>query len=149
MENKTIGFILIGLAALIAFVTYSFNLALLDIINASCTHGSVCPMYGAIDFQNFLAIGVIILILLFALYLIFIPEQQTKKNYNQALKKLSPDEKLVFEEIIANEGSVFQAELIEKTSLTKVKITRILDSLEGKGLVERKRRGMTNVVLLK
>lgn len=149
MENKIIGFILIGIAALTAFVTYSFNLALLDIINTSCSHGSTCPMYGAIDFQNYLAIGVIVLILLFALYLIFIPEQQKKKNHNKTLKKLSPDEKLIFEKIIANDGSVFQAELIEKTNLTKVKVTRILDSLEGKGLVERKRRGMTNVVLLK
>ena len=39
-------------------------------------------------------------------------------------------------------------EFIDRT-MTKVKVTRILDKLEGRGLVERKRRGMTNVVMLK
>jgi len=33
--------------------------------------------------------------------------------------------------------------------LGKVKVSRILDKLEGKGLVETKTRGMTNVILLK
>ena len=33
--------------------------------------------------------------------------------------------------------------------MSKVKITRILDKLEASGLVERKRRGMTNVVMAK
>lgn len=36
-----------------------------------------------------------------------------------------------------------------KTGLTKVKVTRILDRLEGREIIERKRRGMTNVVILK
>jgi uncharacterized membrane protein len=44
---------------------------------------------------------------------------------------------------------LFQAELIEKTDFNKVKVSRILDKLEGKGLIERRRRGMTNLVLLK
>ncbi len=38
---------------------------------------------------------------------------------------------------------------IEKTNLNKVKITRILDSLESLGFIERKRRGMTNIVMIK
>ena len=40
------------------------------------------------------------------------------------------------------------ADLIEKTGFGKAKMTRIIDRLEGKGFVERKRRGMTNVVVL-
>jgi len=38
---------------------------------------------------------------------------------------------------------------VEETGFTKVKITRILDSLEGNGLIERKRRGMTNIIILR
>ena len=45
--------------------------------------------------------------------------------------------------------TVFQADLIEQTEFGKAKMTRILDRLEGKGYIERKRRGMTNVVVLK
>ena len=55
----------------------------------------------------------------------------------------------VLEQIIAAEGSVLQSELVSTTGLTKVKVTRILDKLEGKGLIERRRRGMTNIVILK
>ena len=44
---------------------------------------------------------------------------------------------------------MFQADLIDKSGLGKVKISRILDRLEGKGLIERKRRGMNNIVVFK
>jgi len=44
---------------------------------------------------------------------------------------------------------MFQSELVDENGYTKVKVTRILDKLEGRGLIERRRRGMTNVVILK
>jgi uncharacterized membrane protein len=44
---------------------------------------------------------------------------------------------------------MFQSDLVEGTGMQKVKITRLLDRLEGLKLIERKRRGMTNVVILK
>ena len=47
------------------------------------------------------------------------------------------------------QGTIFQPDLADKTGFSKVKVTRILDRLEGKQLIERKRRGMTNVVVLK
>ena len=46
-------------------------------------------------------------------------------------------------------GTIFQAELMEKLSTGKVGITRLLDKLEAKQLIERKRRGMNNIVILK
>ena len=51
--------------------------------------------------------------------------------------------------LIQEDKAVFQADLIEKTNFGKAKMTRIIDRLEGKGFVERKRRGLTNVVVLK
>ena len=44
---------------------------------------------------------------------------------------------------------MFQADLIEKLNLGKVKVSRILDRLENKNLIERKRRGMNNLIVLK
>ena len=44
---------------------------------------------------------------------------------------------------------MFQSSLVNETKLSKVKVTRILDRLEGKSLIERKRRGMSNVIILK
>ncbi|MBI4983154.1 MarR family transcriptional regulator [Candidatus Woesearchaeota archaeon] len=51
--------------------------------------------------------------------------------------------------VLREQGSAYQSDLIKETRLTKVKVTRILDKLEGRGLIERKRRGMTNIVILK
>ena len=52
-------------------------------------------------------------------------------------------------QILENKGSIYQSELVNKTGFNKVKVTRILDSLESQNLIERKRRGMTNIVILK
>ena len=62
--------------------------------------------------------------------------------------ELRGEEKKVLS-LIEENKAIFQADLIEKTGFGKAKITRILDRLEGKGFVERKRRGLTNVVVLK
>jgi uncharacterized membrane protein len=73
----------------------------------------------------------------------------TKENYQKILSTLARDERVVLEKIIEADGAIFQSELVEKLGFNKVKVTRILDKLEGKGLVERRRRGMSNVIVLK
>ncbi|MDE1824627.1 MAG: MarR family transcriptional regulator [Candidatus Micrarchaeota archaeon] len=67
----------------------------------------------------------------------------------KALRLMRPEERKLYELIEQADGAIFQSELVERSKLTKVKVTRILDRLEGRGLVERRRRGMTNMVLLK
>ena len=62
---------------------------------------------------------------------------------------MTKDEGTVMNFILESNGSIFQSQLVEKTGFNKVRVTRILDNLEGRGLIERKRRGMTNIVLLK
>lgn len=167
MKNRIAGFIVIGIALLIGFITFSFNKAMRDIVSTSCTHGPTCAMWGDINFQTKISIAIMVFIVIVGLYLIFFgkeekivmkikkikeqvnPKKISKENYKKIIKNLSKDEKLVFENVINSEGTIFQSDLTEKTGLNKVKITRILDRLEGKGLIERKRRGMTNIVILK
>jgi len=167
MKNRIVGFIILGIASLVGFIIFSFNRALTSIVNTSCNHGPSCPMWGTIDFQTNVSLGIMIFIIAIALYLIFFGEEEkiitkikiikpqiepkkiTKKHYQKILNELNNDERLVFDKVIESEGAIFQSDLVSKTKLTKVKITRILDKLEGKGLVERKRRGMTNVIILK
>ncbi len=124
-------------------------------------------MWGTIDFQTNIGIGIIAFVMIIGLYLIFFGKEEkiitkvktirpqvevnkiTKENYQKILSKLNNDEKLIFDKVIESEGTIFQSDLVDKTKFSKVKITRILDKLEGKGLIERKRRGMTNVIILK
>jgi len=167
MRNRIVGLIILGIAALIGFIIFSFNRVLTNIANTACTHGPSCPMWEAIDFQTNVSLGIMIFIIAIALYLIFFGEEKkittktktirpqigpkkiTKEYYQETLNKLNDDERLVFDKIIESEGAIFQSDLVDKTRFSKVKITRILDKLEGRGLVERRRRGMTNMVVLK
>ncbi|MFH0936113.1 MAG: MarR family transcriptional regulator [Candidatus Woesearchaeota archaeon] len=165
MKNKYFGYLIIGIALLIGFIVFSFNKALTTIVSTSCSHGSTCPMWGTINLQTNISIGIIIFIILVGLAFILFakdspiikkiikPQIKNKKiekaNYQDILKTLDSDEKKVLEKIIEHQGTIFQSDLVEKTQINKVKITRILDRLEGKGLIERKRRGMTNVIVLK
>lgn len=167
MKNRIVGILVIIIALLIGFIIYSFNQAMTNIVNASCSHGSSCPMWGTISFQTNVSIGIMLFVIVIGLYLILWskeeriitkiktfkaqiePKKITKENYQKVMSNLSSDEKSVLQKIIESQGTIFQSELVDKTKFAKVKVTRILDKLEGKGLIERKRRGMTNVVILK
>jgi uncharacterized membrane protein len=168
MRNRNVGVIVIGIALLIGFIIWAFNRAMSKIVSTSCSHGTSCPMWGTINFQTNVSIGVMVFVILVGLYLIFFakeeritetkivkvkeqikPKEITKENYQKVMSELVDDEKLVLEKIIEAEGTIFQSDLVDKSGFTKVKVTRILDKLEGKAIIERKRRGMTNVVILK
>ncbi|MFH1637383.1 MAG: MarR family transcriptional regulator [Candidatus Woesearchaeota archaeon] len=160
MKNRIVGYIIIGVAILIAFIVYSFNKALTDIVNTACSHGPECPMWGTINFHTNVSIGITVVVALIGIYLVFfgrdekiviktIRKKEKKKDYSAIVRKLKGDEKTVIKQVVKAEGTIFQSDLVDKTGLTKVKMTRILDKLEGKGIIERRRRGMTNVVILK
>lgn len=144
------------------FIIYAFNRAMTEIVNASCEHGSTCPMWGTIDFQTNVSIAIMSFVIIIGLYLIFFGKEEKniskveiqdislkKENYEEILKVLTDEEKTIFESIIDSNGTIFQSALTEKTKYNKVKVSRILDKLEGRGLIERRRHGMTNVVILK
>ncbi len=53
-------------------------------------------------------------------------------------------------DLLIEEGkAMFQADLMEKLEIGKVGMTRLLDKLEAKQFIERKRRGMNNIVVVK
>jgi uncharacterized membrane protein len=166
MRNKAVGWVIIGIAALIGFIVWSFNRALTQIVADSCSHGPACPMWGSISFETNISLGITAFVALIGLYLIIFGDEKrakgegkegmktepvpiTKERYEKVLEKLTADEKNALEKVIEAQGTIFQSDLVEKTGFTKVKVTRILDRLEGQGVIERKRRGMTNVVILK
>jgi hypothetical protein len=167
MKNKIVGLIIIGVSAVMGIMIYFFNRALISIVGASCVHGPACTMWGSIDFLTNVSIVVVALVAVIGLYLVFFgreqliitkiktikkevkAKEQTEKDFKEILDTIPEDEKNLLEIVINSKGTIFQSELVEKTGLPKTKVTRILDRLEGRGLIERRRRGMTNVVILK
>lgn len=70
-----------------------------------------------------------------------------EKEYD--LSALDDIKKKIFYYIKERPEGVYQSAIGTEFSLSKVQTTRLLDQLEATGLVERKRRGMTNIVILK
>lgn len=161
LRRRTVGLLIISIAALIGVIIYAFNRALTDIVNETCVHGPECSMWASIRFQTNVSLAIMTAILLVGLYFVVFGERQQQKReaaearkfstekYEALKKDLSKEENLVMEKLVAGDGTIFQSTLVEQTGLTKVKVTRLLDKLEGRGLIERKRRGMTNVVIIK
>lgn len=83
------------------------------------------------------------------LYLAFAKTELIVHEKEYDLTGLSDDEKNLFLLVKSSNGGIYQSELVERLGISKVKATRILDNIEQQGYIERKRRGMTNLVVLK
>ena len=62
---------------------------------------------------------------------------------------LNEAEKNIFTRIRNNVEGVYQRQLAQEFQLSKVQTTRLLHKLEGMDLIERKRKGFTNLVKVK
>ncbi|VVB79169.1 Uncharacterised protein [uncultured archaeon] len=156
MKNKSVGLLIIGLAIVIGVIVFLFNNALTTIVDTSCSHGPSCSMYGTIKTQTYIGIALIGVIVIIGIVLLFAKEETkiVTKTIKEKRKKLDLSglegkEKEAVKLIQENNNAMFQADLMEKLNLGKVGLTRLLDKLEAKQFIERKRRGMNNIVVLK
>ena len=159
MENKYVGLLILGVVSIFFALVISFNMALENIVTSTCVHGPECPMYANLATQKIISYSLIGLLILVGAFVTFFmkekaPSSETRKVLREEEKKkvlenLDEEEKRVMELVLANQGSIYQSDLLKETAYTKVKVTRLLDKLEGRGLVERKRRGMTNIIVLR
>ena len=158
MKSKYLGFVMIGISIIFLIGTIIYNIQVKSLINelmvssgGSCIINGICvhqksslPLYlGSIAFTFLFALGI---------YLIFFNKEEIKKEEKKRIeipKNLDEEEKKIIEILNSKEGSAYQSDLIKETEFSKVKITRILDKLEHKKLIDRKRRGMTNIIVLK
>ena len=157
MKNKNVGFLIVGIALLIVAIILLFNSGMKGIVDETCDHGPTCTMYDTISMQTNLSFIIAGLVLLIGLFLIFSKESERivvqKVKVKEKKKKidltgLDADEKKVVGILQRENGGFFQKSLMEELGVGKVKMTRMMDKLEAKGLVERKRRGMNNIIVL-
>lgn len=161
VENtKVWGYSLIGLAVLL--------LIILSLVKADSDtkDTALCEAYheGNLDMKNcpahtsnvswfiMASFGISFLILGIGVYMLFMKptmDIQRKSYKSLDVATLNDEEKKIYSLIKEKEGSAYQADLIKETGFSKVKMSRILDRLETKGILERKRRGMTNIIVLK
>lgn len=163
MRNKNVGWLVIGISVFMAAIVWIFNVGLRDVLNATCTMGPSCSMYDTLSLQTWISLAVVLVVFFIGLFLVFSKEHEkivvkkirpygkaeVKEFDKKNLKNLDKEELSIMNLLLNNKGSIFQSEIVGKLNMNKVRVTRILDSLEGQGLIERKRRGMTNIVMLR
>lgn len=92
--------------------------------------------------------GYLIFIIIIFIVSLILFKKLCKKKYSKIMNRLSKEERIVFEKILDTNGPTYQADLIRDTGFSKVRIIRILRRLQSRDLIERKRRGMSNIVFL-
>ena len=164
MENKYVGWLLVGVAVVVEVVIYLFNNATKSVLDNSCpiiAEGHACPAYSAINSLGYFGLAITGLLAIVGVFLILSkPEERTIEKTiikeiekKEKLKKvdmsaLKPEERKIVN-LLLEKKAMFQADLVENLGINKVKVSRILDKLEGYGIIERKRRGMQNIIILK
>lgn len=68
-----------------------------------------------------------------------------KRTWRGTARALRDDEQRIYQTIVESDGMISQSELVERTGMSKSGVSRTLDMLESRGLVERRRRGMGNI----
>ena len=74
--------------------------------------------------------------------------REVKSDGQVTVPGLNQNEELILEILRKNGGRMLQNSIVREVNMSGPTVTRILISLENKGLVERKRHGMTNEILL-
>ncbi len=161
MKNKQVGLLILGMAIVFLFIVMSFNNALETIVRTSCTHGVSCPMEITLKTQKAVSYSLIGVLTLVGGFIAFFMKEDEIVHHHHHKKEMSSEDKkrklehldeaerMIMNIVLREDGSVYQSDLIKETKKSKVQVSRVLDKLEGKGLIERKRRGMTNVIVLK
>ena len=156
MENKNVGWLISGIAVVVVIIVLIFNLGLKKIVGGTCTHGPTCSMFDTIAIQTWISLAIAGIILVIGLVIMFtkpkekiIIKKEKIKKKKIDLKGLDKDEKVVIKMLQEENGAIFQRTLMERMEMGKVKTTRLMDKLEAKQLIERKRRGMNNIIVLK
>ncbi len=158
MENKHVGGLIIGIGLIVGAIVLIFNSTLNNLIDATCSHGPECTMYDTLSIQTWMSLSIVAIILVIGFVIMYtkpkekiiiqkIKVKEKKKRLN--LKGLDKEEMRVINFLRKEGKAVFQSDLKEKLEIGKVKTTRLLDKLEAKQFIERKRRGMNNIVVLK
>lgn len=76
-------------------------------------------------------------------------QENNEYEVEDALKYLDEGEREIVRILIDAGGSMLQRDIARSGNFSKATVTRILDRLESKGVVERLRHGTTNKIVLK
>ena len=157
---KLVGVSIILVSMILASIVWSYTFELRKADSVECQAacgtalGNVCPHTGWLPIQSYLGFTSIIVLIVLGMILFFRGlggESQTEKEkkMKEVLSKLVSEEKLIFSFLVKSKGAAFQGDIVNETGFSKVKVSRTLDKMEARGLIEKRRRGLANMVVVK
>ena len=176
MNNKKIGWILIGISLFFIISIIIFKIQVENLVDTlmiesggSCIKGGVC-LHEQNDISVYIGVAVVFVTLALGFYLIFFEKSQqvlaqTQKDIVQTLEKskkkqdenekfefllkaLNDDEKKIMRAVKEQDG-IEQATLRIRTDLSKTKLSVLLTELEKKKLIKKVPHGKKNRIHLK
>ena len=163
-DAKKTGAVLVAISLVLILIFLSSTSALKKSDDIECskvcginmtTNSTSCPHENELPIQSYAGFSISFIIGGIGAYMIYTNRKQAEtialndKKLEKTVAILNDDEKKVYTLLKAEDGALLQSDLMEKSGFTKVKVSRVLDKLEGRGLVERKRRGMTNLIIIR
>ena len=100
------------------------------------------PMWFKFRMRHFILFGSA-----FAVVVGFVVVRYLRKSQQLVLSVLDEHERKIIN-IISEEGEIKQKKIVDMTNLSKAKVSRVVKSLAGRGLIEVERRGRTNRIRL-
>ena len=149
MNPKYLGLAVMFISVLLAYNVYILSSELLSSLDHGdeCSSFETCPHVQTAT-SSYTGYAGATGTFLIGLY-IFLRQPTQPVSRKKKPSDLNPDEIRVYDIVEEAGGMIFQSEIVEKTSFPKARVTRVLDRLESRNVLERRRRGMTNAVMLK
>lgn len=164
MDQKLLGIMMLAVGAFLVISVYSYTSEIAALgaeLHKNCDMSdAVCPYKRGAPIESYHGYFLSAMVVIAGAYMGFFQKKAEKvvvekptavdrSKTRKAMESLVGDEKQVFHMLSGSDGAMFQSDIMQKTGFSKVKTSRILDRLELKGLAERRRRGMANLVVLK
>jgi len=143
---------LIAVSSVIFLILLSFILFLIHYSNVlSGIDDLTFFLYGGIVFSAaLLSLSILVLFRgLRGMSVTYGMQENNEYEVEDALKYLDEGEREIVRILIDAGGSMLQRDIARSGNFSKATVTRILDRLESKGVVERLRHGTTNKIVLK
>ncbi|RMD66976.1 hypothetical protein D6817_02840 [Candidatus Pacearchaeota archaeon] len=126
-----------GMVALLGVIITTFS-----VYHASHMHG----LY--FQYPAFLYGTAILSLVVGGLIVYLFEEKINKQQLKKILKILPKDERKVMQ-VLIERNEIEQNKLQTFTELSKVKVSRVVANLEQRGIVEKKKHGYTNLIILR
>ncbi|HLC59265.1 MAG TPA: MarR family transcriptional regulator [archaeon] len=154
-ETKYLGTIVILISIIVFIVLYSISMEIASMSYSQCSSVMSCTIYQHIPVKSWLGFFMLAGLVFIGSSMVYGSTVKEKADSHRIIKKmnhignLTEEEKKLVNTVAKYDGTAFQSDLIKETGYSKVKVSRILDRLETKGLIERRRRGMANIIVMK